>query len=194
MTRMRAGRRIVVGVDGTAASAAAVRWAVREARLRHATVHIVAARRGDRGLHAPYAPWSGVPDQAEGDAADDASLTAVAEPARRHLPPGRWTAELADKPLARALLDRTAGAEMLVLGTTRLDSQAGGEPPDAIGPVARACLHRAHCPIVIVAAHPAGVPRAPRGGTHCGRRRLVDRSGQPAPPGSGSSRSAARAG
>jgi hypothetical protein len=35
------GGQIVVGVDGTAARAAAIRWAVREARLRRARVHLV---------------------------------------------------------------------------------------------------------------------------------------------------------
>ena len=35
--------RIVVGVDGTTASAAAVRWAIREALLRQASVHLVFA-------------------------------------------------------------------------------------------------------------------------------------------------------
>ena len=54
MTHALPLRRIVVGVDGSAASAAAVRWAVREARLRHATVHLVCAYHGDARLHAPY--------------------------------------------------------------------------------------------------------------------------------------------
>lgn len=54
MTHALPLRRIVVGVDGSAASAAAVRWAVREARLRHATVHLVCAYHGDTRLHAPY--------------------------------------------------------------------------------------------------------------------------------------------
>ena len=49
------GRQIVVGVDGSAASAAAVRWAVREARLRRASVHLVCAYYTDTRLRAPYA-------------------------------------------------------------------------------------------------------------------------------------------
>ena len=55
MTHSPAGGRIVVGVDGSAASDAAVRWAVREARLRDATVHLVSAHYSYPGQCAPYA-------------------------------------------------------------------------------------------------------------------------------------------
>jgi nucleotide-binding universal stress UspA family protein len=47
------------------------------------------------------------------------------------------------------LLDRAAYAEMLVLGTTRPARQPG-QPPQAMGPVARPCLQQAHCPVVVV--------------------------------------------
>src|SRR5271166_6811326 len=52
MTHALPLRRIVVGMDGSPASATAVRWAVREARLRHATVHLVCAYHGDARLRA----------------------------------------------------------------------------------------------------------------------------------------------
>ena len=146
-SRTPPGRQIVVGVDGSAASAAAVRWAVREARLRHAAVRLVCAYHDDDRLHAPYATWYWA-GQAERRAAARALLDRVAELARRDLPPGRLLTELADEPPARALLDRSAGAELLVLGTSRPADQAD-QPSQAIGPVARAC--RAHCPVVMVA-------------------------------------------
>jgi universal stress protein family protein len=49
---------------------------------------------------------------------------------------------------ARVLLDRCAGADMLVLGTS-------GDVPGAVrsaGPVIRACLRRAPCPVVVISA------------------------------------------
>jgi nucleotide-binding universal stress UspA family protein len=49
---------------------------------------------------------------------------------------------------ARVLLDRCAGADMLVLGTS-------GDVPGALrsaGPVIRACLRRAPCPVVVISA------------------------------------------
>ena len=157
MTHSPVGRRIVVGVDGSAASAAAVRWAVREARLRRATVHLVSAYHSDSRLRAYYAPGSWMRRQEERSAAAEALVTSASELARRYLPPGRLMAELADELPARALLDRAADAELLVLGTTRQALQSG-QPPQAMGPVARACLRLAHCPVVVVSPdnRPAG--------------------------------------
>jgi len=154
MTNMLAARRIVVGVDGTAAAAAAVNWAVREAGLRHATVHLVYACHREPQLHAPYAPSPQAPRQDEYEAAAREELGVAADLARRDLPPARLMAEVADDLPARALLDRAAGAEMLVLGTTRL--QRAGQPYDQIGAVARDCVNKAPCPVVIVAPEEAG--------------------------------------
>jgi nucleotide-binding universal stress UspA family protein len=150
MTRKLAENRIVVGVDGSAASVAAVRWAVPEARRRHATVNLVCAYHSDSRLRAPYASWSWLERQDERYAAAKEMLAAMTELASRHLQPGRLTSELVNEPAARALLDRAAGAEMLVLGTTRPHGAPGGPHP-AMGPVARACLCLAHCPVVVVA-------------------------------------------
>jgi nucleotide-binding universal stress UspA family protein len=150
MSRKLAKSRIVVGVDGSPASAAAVRWAVREARLRHVTVHLVCAYHSDFGLRAPYVSPCWLESQDERNAAANKMLAAMTELALRHLQRGRLTSELVDEPPARALLDRAAGAEMLVLGTTKPVPHPG-EPPPAMGPVARACLRLAHCPVVVVA-------------------------------------------
>ena len=119
MTYSPADSRIVVGVDGSAASDAAVRWAVREALLRHATVHLVSAYYSDSRQRAQYVPSSWEAPQEEHSAAAEALVAATMELARRSLPPGRLTAELANEPPARALLARAAHAELLVLGTTR---------------------------------------------------------------------------
>jgi nucleotide-binding universal stress UspA family protein len=81
--------------------------------------------------------------------AAEALVAAAAELARRCLPPEQLTAEVANEPPARVLLDRAAHAEMLVLGTTRPTHQPG-QPPQAIGPVARPCVRQAHCPVVVV--------------------------------------------
>jgi nucleotide-binding universal stress UspA family protein len=144
-------RRIVVGVDGTVTSAAAVYWAVREARMRRAAIHLIYACHHDPRLRAPYAPVGKTPGREEREAAAKAQLAAAAALVRRRLPNIRVTAELAYEPPARALIDRAAGAELLVLGTTHPASPAGRQATHVIGPVARACLQYAPCPVVVVA-------------------------------------------
>ena len=67
------------------------------------------------------------------------------------MPPGCLSSELAEGSPARVLIDQSAGAELLVLGTAEHASQSAGEGPPDVGPVARACLHSAACPVVIVA-------------------------------------------
>jgi nucleotide-binding universal stress UspA family protein len=149
MTHYPADSRIVVGVDGSAASDAAVRWAVREARLRCVTVHLVSAYHSDSRQRAQYVPPSSwLTPQQERQAAE-VLLAAAMELARRYLPAGRLTGEVANEPPARALLDRAADAGLLVLGTTRPSPQHG-QPPEAMGPVARPCLRLACCPVVVV--------------------------------------------
>ncbi len=147
MTHTPPRRQIIVGIDGSAASVVAVRWAVREARLRRAALCLVCAYHSDASLRAPYASWSAA-GQDESAAAKEL-IDRAADLARDRLPPGRLITEVVNEPPARALLERSAGAEMLVLGTSRPPVQPG-QPPLAMGPVARVCLRRAHCPVVVV--------------------------------------------
>ena len=61
-------RRIVVGVDGSAESAAALRWACREASLRGAEVHAVHVREAPCHSLASYAcPRQGYPGDVDAD-------------------------------------------------------------------------------------------------------------------------------
>src|SRR6185437_2522914 len=96
--------RIVAGVHGTAASDAALDWAMREARLRRAQLHLVLARDITACAWAPYAP----PDAPGAVSADAAWLAGAAARASRLLPPGRVITELADGLPARILADRAA--------------------------------------------------------------------------------------
>ena len=173
MTQTPRVRQIVVGVDDFASSVTAVHWAVREARLRQAAVHLVCAYHSDTRLRAPYASWARMRED-ECRAAAQASLDCAADLVRRGLPRGQLVAELVDEPPAQALLERSAGAEMLVLGTSRPSVQPG-QPPLALGPVTRACLHRAPCPVVVVASgdlegEEDARPRAGTSATADGRR------------------------
>jgi len=99
----------------------------------------------------------------EGYAAARAMLAAAEDLALRDLPPDQVTAEIAAELPVRALLERAAGAELLVLGTTR-SAGGPGQPPAAVDSVARDCVRLAACPVVVVAScdEPAGAPARQR--------------------------------
>jgi nucleotide-binding universal stress UspA family protein len=141
-------RRIVVGVDGSAESAAALRWACREAALRSAEVHAVHVREANCHSLASYAvPASpGAEDEVE-----EIWRTAATE----HGGSVQIRTEVADGLAAKVLLDRCEGADMLILGTV---SDVPGASRSA-GPVIRACLRRAPCPVVVISAAQDAVPR-----------------------------------
>jgi nucleotide-binding universal stress UspA family protein len=151
--------RILVGIDGSPASVAAVRWAGREAQLRGMQVHVIHVR--DRRLPTPYyapQPRAGEPPGA-GTAAGE-TMQAVVREALGPQPAAGVQLEVADGLPARVLIDRSAGAEMLVLGSASREAGGATAPPiqarTPLGPVARDCLHAALCPVVVV--RPGDVP------------------------------------
>jgi nucleotide-binding universal stress UspA family protein len=148
-------RRIVVGVDGSTESAAAFRWACREASLRGAEVHVVHVREAKCHSVASYAvPASGRLDGAEDDDVDITGLRRTV-PEQAPNPGVQVRTEVVDGLAARVLLDRCAGADMLVLGTA-------GDPHGmrrSAGPVIRACLRRAPCPVVVISAEQDPISR-----------------------------------
>jgi nucleotide-binding universal stress UspA family protein len=138
---------VLVGVDESGAVLAALRWAAAEARLRGAVLHVV---------HA----WDPIPYQAcyavlpERPTRDQERLRAGAELAAvvraafgADLPAGLVT-ELVQGVPERVLLERSAGAELLVLGATIPEFHAG----QPTGPVIRACIASARCPVVIISS------------------------------------------
>ncbi|MBV9792350.1 MAG: universal stress protein [Actinobacteria bacterium] len=146
--------RILVGIDGSPASVAAVRWAGREAQLRGMRVHVVHVR--DQQLPTPYyAPQPRAAEPSEAGPPTGETMQAVVREALGAPPPAGVQLEVADGLPARVLIDRSVGAEMLVLGSASRDSVAGPATPPAqrrtpLGPVARDCLHAAPCPVVVV--------------------------------------------
>lgn len=158
---MRSVRRpvVVVGVSGSRASAAALRWAAAEARRRHARLRVV--RTWDPEFDAPYAPAGQRPAPGEQRESAGASLTSQLRATFGRQTPAWVTAELARGVAERVLVDRSAGADLLVLGSAAPPSPTAR----AVGPVVRACLSRSQCPVVVCAAdQPAIRPAAPVSG------------------------------
>jgi nucleotide-binding universal stress UspA family protein len=135
-------RRLVVGVDGSIESIAALRWACREAALRGAEVHAVQVR---EELCHSLASYAVPPPSTAADVEID--ISDVARTVQADEAPGiQVRVEQVNGLAARVLLDRCTGADMLVLGTS-------GDTPGALrsaGPVIRACLRRSSCPVVVI--------------------------------------------
>ncbi len=147
MTIVSGVRRVVTGVDGSAESVAALMWACREAVLRDADVHAVLAVEAACHRQASYAGPRPAEAQGSWGAARDVLRRAVSDASARY--PGiNVRAEVAEGLAARVLLDRSAGADMLVLGRT----QHGPDHHRGAGPVIRACLRSAACPVVVISA------------------------------------------
>lgn len=136
------GRRIVVGVDGSPGSVKALRWACREAGMRQAQVHAI--RVWEAPLHSPASYAAPCPAPGSNQPCDEAEMWKAVLPG---LAPGvEVRTETAVGLVARILLERCQGADMLVLGTA-------SDVPDrawSAGPVIRACLRRAPCPVVVI--------------------------------------------
>ena len=146
-------RRIVVGVNRTGASVAAMTWAAREAALRGAVLHAVHVWQPPDRERAPYAPGPLRLDrEADRRAAEEALTGAVREAlgADGRSADGAVLEVMEGRPVP-VLLRCVAGADLLVLGGASAAAEAGSAPvPDHVGPVARACLRTAPCPVVVV--------------------------------------------
>lgn len=148
-----AQQRIVVGVKRSAASLAALRWAAAEARLRRAALHVVhawepAARR------ASYAILGDSPAGGQERLRARDNLAAIVLAAFGTDMPAGMTAEIAEGMAERVLVDRSRDAGLLVLGAAA-DAGVTGRPA---GPVIRACMRSASCPLVIITAAAGAQP------------------------------------
>lgn len=141
---------IVVGVDASAASVAALHWAMRRAATEHAVLKVVSVRRPP--LIDPRAPLSelphGLPDQ---DGPSLERLQVMIESERKGLPNPPEVIEVAvvgdpSAELALAAVD----ADLLVVG-----SHGRGPLAEVLGSVAADVLRHADCPVTVVNPHAA---------------------------------------
>jgi nucleotide-binding universal stress UspA family protein len=142
-------RRIVVGVDGSESSLAALRWGVRQAKLTGAPLDIVSAWEWP----ASYLGW-GTPVPPDYDPADEArrqldkAVSAVLTPgdaieARQSVIEGH------PAPVLEAL---SKTADLVVVGSHGHGEFAG----ILLGSVSQHCVTHCRCPVVVI----RGTPRA----------------------------------
>ncbi|BFV56381.1 universal stress protein [Kitasatospora sp. CMC57] len=140
--------RILVGVDGSPSSRAALAWAARQAELTGGTVDAVLAWRYPAGYG-----WTAsvLPSFDFVGNADRALAEAVAEAAAEHPQVEIREHVVQDHPAA-ALLKAADGAQLLVVGSRGY----GGFTEALLGSVSQHCVHHAHCPVVVVRAATPG--------------------------------------
>jgi nucleotide-binding universal stress UspA family protein len=137
---------IVVGVSGSPASVVALRWAAAEANRLHAALTVVLIRAVEPRAH--YAPAVSAAEQARRADRAVAGLAATVNAVAGCLPPSAVTMRVIEGKPERALVEQSTDADLLVLGSAAGLCSVGGDHP--IGPVVRACLSHAHCPVVVV--------------------------------------------
>jgi nucleotide-binding universal stress UspA family protein len=146
--------KIVVGVDGSAHAAAALRWAAEEAALRSATLEVVhawsfvpVATPADSGL-VPMA-WT---DNVELlDVTRQAAQEAAAAQVVEVLGPDHGaTVSVVENGPAEALLAAAAGADLLVVGNRGRGNLAAA----LLGSTSAKVADQASCPVVVVRAQP----------------------------------------
>ncbi len=138
----RDDRRIVVGVDGSASSMTALRWAILQAELTGCEVEAVIAWR----LPSRYG-FAAVTDRAtdfEGDArkvlADALNEVSSVEP------DVVIRSSVAEGHPAEVLVRAARGADMLVVGSRG----HGGFTGSVLGSVSQYCVHHAPCPVLVI--------------------------------------------
>jgi nucleotide-binding universal stress UspA family protein len=143
---------IVVGVDGSPPSLAALRWAAEEARLRsaglvalHAWTFVPSAPIAEPGMiPMPASDLAGQLD-AERGAAQDEVDAAIAE-AFPTGPPVEIERRLVEESAGEALVSEGENADLLVVGS----SGKSGLASVVLGSVSRHVAAHARCPVVVV--------------------------------------------
>lgn len=133
---------VVVGVDGSDGSKAALDWAADYAATVSAPVEVVIS------WHYPVAygtvPMVGLDTDFEEMAGKVVSEMAV-EAQRTH-PEVAFSTKVIPGPAAQALIREADGARLLVVGSRGHGAFAGM----LIGSVSAHCVHHARCPVVVV--------------------------------------------
>jgi nucleotide-binding universal stress UspA family protein len=147
--------RIVVGVDGSPGSRAALRWAVAQALLAGRSVEAVCAwSHADgrqwqaRATNYGWVPVPVLPSRDEVRESTAAELARVVAAEVGDIPPAPVTLSTPEGHAATALLAAARGAGMLVLG----QRGHGGFAGLRLGSVTRHCSEHAPCPVVIIPA------------------------------------------
>jgi nucleotide-binding universal stress UspA family protein len=140
------GPRIVAGFDGSPSSLSALRWAIRQAGLTGATVDaVIAWHYPDLAASSSY----GIALEGVDPGFREVAEKTLTEAISTTLSPDsdvRVHPQVTEGIAAQVLLDASAGADLLVVGSRG----HGGFAEALLGSVSQHCVHHARCPVVII--------------------------------------------
>ncbi len=133
--------RIVVGVDGSEPSMSALKWAVRMTAVTGASIDALIAWQAPPNYGWGYVDANWRPDQ-DAEKVLTQTVDAVFGPDR----PSGMRLIVAHGNPAKVLLDHSANAQMLVVGSRG----HGGFVGLLLGSVSASCAEHARCPVLVV--------------------------------------------
>lgn len=134
--------KIIVGVDGSPSSNAALEWAAQEAEIRGAILELIHAWNYP---NLGYGGYVAVLEDFEKDAS--ALLDEVVASVRKSYPNLKLVSSLIQGPTAQTIMDRAKEADMVVVGSRG----RGGFSGLLLGSVGQQLVH--HCPAPVVIIH-----------------------------------------
>jgi len=142
--------RIVVGIDGSASSVRALRWAARQAEVTGATLEVIITWQ-----YPVFYGWvPAYPDDLDLDQLAQQALTKALDEVFGPDRPDRLRSRAAEGNAAQVLVEASAGADLLVVGSRGY----GGLADAMLGSVSTYCVHHAYCPVTVIrpAEHDTG--------------------------------------
>lgn len=143
-TETQAANRIVVGVDGSEPSKSALKWAASIAGTTGASIDAIAVWQMSRAASGPG--WADVPVEWDKTKETRANLTATLQEVFGDDLPSTLSAIVREGNPAKVLLDASAGARMLIVGSRG----HGGFVGLLLGSVSRTCSAHASCPVLVM--------------------------------------------
>jgi len=141
-TQPQTTHRIVVGVDGSPSSVAALAWAAGQAGVTGAVIDAVTTWEWPRSYGVALTLPSDFDPEADARKVLDGAL---ADPRRAH-PGVPFRSAVVEGQAETALVEASRGADLLVVGSRG----HGGFTGMLLGSVSEHCVANAHCPVVVV--------------------------------------------
>jgi nucleotide-binding universal stress UspA family protein len=135
---------IVVGVDGSPTSVAALEWAARQAEFTGCSLDVVATWEWPSGFG-----YSAIPSDYEPDQDLEKVLEPILSDLKKKHPDVVVIEKIIEGHPAPVLVDESRGASLLVVGSRGLGAFAGM----LIGSTSKHCVTNAQCPVVVI-RHP----------------------------------------